>query len=457
MANPRSASGGAPPEIAAAALPQPLRAVHQDAIDRSHERCSAFGLTRIERPDHSPLPRADLVLARERNRRLYQHAAPVMEVLFEQIVHTQSMIVLTDANGTILHSVGDDDFLARASKVALRPGANWAEHSKGTNAIGTALFEERPTLVHAGEHFMHANHFLTCSAVPIFDPRGAILGVLDVSGDHRSYHRHTMGLVRMSARMIENQWLNDDCSQRLRLQFHSRAECIGTLLEGTVVAGLDGKILGGNRGALEQLGLSGAALRGHSVTTLFGITVAALFDRFRAPHAAPMLVSLPSGAHFYLSARFDVEVRSSLAGLTANGADDPTADARAGPAAPTHGLPARAAPRAAPGCAPQPAAPAARGVTSALQELDCGDPRMKDIVKKAQRIVDRDIALLIVGEAGTGKEFLARALHRDSARAGRPCVGAAGPARASAVGSSFSHWFSIMRADIRTSPIVCRW
>ena len=159
-----------------------------ERIERSHLRCTALGLTRVERPDFEPLVRGDLAVARERNQRLFTHAAPVMEMLFEQIVNTESMIVLTDAHGTILHSVGDDEFLARAGKVALAPGVNWAEQSKGTNAIGTALVEELPTLVHGGEHFIHANSFLTCSAAPIIDPRGNMLGVLDVTGDQRSYH-----------------------------------------------------------------------------------------------------------------------------------------------------------------------------------------------------------------------------------------------------------------------------
>src|SRR6185503_2265548 len=134
-----------------------------------------------------------------------------------------------------------------------------SEPCKGTNAIGTALMNEAPTLVHADEHFMRANDFLTCSAVPIFDPRGTMLGVLDVSGDQRSYHQHTMGLVKMSARMIENHWLSDDYGDRLRLHFHSRPEFIGTLLEGIVVVGGDGRTLGGNRSALDQLDISGAA------------------------------------------------------------------------------------------------------------------------------------------------------------------------------------------------------
>ena len=54
---------------------------HLDAITQSHERCAALGLRRVERPDHTPLIRADLATARERNLRLHAHAAPATRVL----------------------------------------------------------------------------------------------------------------------------------------------------------------------------------------------------------------------------------------------------------------------------------------------------------------------------------------------------------------------------------------
>jgi transcriptional regulator of acetoin/glycerol metabolism len=377
-------------------------------IERSHQRSAALGLSRGEKREFDPMIRSDLNVARERNHRLYVHAAPVMQMLFEQIVNTESMIVLTDAQGTILHSVGDDDFLERADKVALAPGENWAEHSKGTNAIGTALFEAAPTLVHAHEHFIHANHFLTCSAAPIFDPRGNMLGVLDVTGDHRSYHQHTMGLVRMSARMIENHWLSDDFNNRLRLHFHSRAEFIGTLLEGIVVVGPDGKILGANRSALDQLGISGAALRMQSVTTLFGTTPSAIYDHFRMPMSAPMHLSLPSGQLFHATARFDWPSRPVIAGRHG---DD---------AAPDHVLAPAASPRLA---GPSSTDRRPEGSPfSGLQYLRTGDPQVDVLVQKIRRILDRDIPLLILGETGTGKELLARAVHHDSNRARQPFV-----------------------------------
>jgi sigma-54 dependent transcriptional regulator, acetoin dehydrogenase operon transcriptional activator AcoR len=412
----------------------PLFAPRADVISRSHQRSSALGLSRGIKSEFDPMVRSDLAVARERNQRLYIHAAPVMQLLFEQIVNTESMIVLTDTHGTILHSVGDDDFLDRASKVALAPGENWAEHAKGTNAIGTALFEEAPTLVHGSEHFMHANSFLTCSAVPIFDPRGQMLGVLDVTGDHRSYHQHTMGLVRMSARMIENHWLSDDFNNQLRLHFHRRVEFIGTLLEGILVVGGDGKILGANRGALDQLGMSGAALRAHSVTSLFGTSTPAIYDHFRAPLSAPMQLSLPGlsdNASFHVRARFDWPSRPSLPGTrpafeVPPVVADVTTTANTTAAANEPALSSVFAPVAAPSapCKDGPLKASATSLPSllGLNYLRTGDAQIEAVLQKVKRIVDHDISLLILGETGTGKELLARAMHHDSSRSRQPFV-----------------------------------
>ena len=397
----------------------PLPEAHVGLIEQSHERCQALGLSRIERPDFAPMGRADLTVVKDRNQRLYAHAAPIMEMLCDQIVGTESIVLLTDATGTIIHSVGDDHFLMRAAKVALQPGVNWSEQSKGTNAVGTALIDEVPTLVHADEHFMHANHFLTCSAAPILDPRGNILGVLDVSGDHRSYHQHTMALVKMSARMIENHWLSDDFRNAMRLHFHTRVEFIGTLMEGILAISPDGRIVGANRSALDQLGLSGAALRMQSLVSLFGTSVGALVDRFRSPLATPLAVQTGQGRAFHLHARFnwpvwsDVTEAAAAARRPGDAVEVPTPEQRTGAAyagrSPAGGSAASGA------TAPEPA-------PVGLSHLETGDVQVGALVGKLRRVLDRDIPILVLGETGTGKELLARAVHRDSARARQPFV-----------------------------------
>ncbi|WP_252867255.1 GAF domain-containing protein [Janthinobacterium lividum] len=83
-----------------------------------------------------------------------------------------------------------------------------------------------------GQHYLAANHFLTCSAAPITDHRGNVIGVLDVSSDQRSFHKHTMALVRMSALMIENQLFSATFEDAITVHFHARPEFIGTLMEG---------------------------------------------------------------------------------------------------------------------------------------------------------------------------------------------------------------------------------
>ena len=377
-----------------------LDAAHVDVINRSHDRCAALGLSRIERPDLGLLGRADLEIARSRNLRLHQHAAPVMELLYDQIVNTHSMVVLTDATGTIVHAVGDDDFLARASKIALQPGAIWSEANKGTNAVGTALITEVPTLVHADEHFFHANHFLTCSAAPILDPRGNILGVLDVSGDHRSYHQHTMALVKMSARMIENHWLTDDLRNVMRLHFHGRVDFIGTLMEGIVAVRPDGRIVGANRSALEQLGMSGATLRMQSLETLFDTSVGALVDRFRSPLATPLAVRTAQGRRYHLHARFDWPVWSSLAEAVA--AQVPGA-AVVSPALRAI-VQGDASPAESPAAPPLPL-----------------DVHAASLVERLGRALEHQIPSVLIGETGSGKEWLARAAHQ-VARPGRTFV-----------------------------------
>ncbi|MBL8344171.1 MAG: GAF domain-containing protein, partial [Rubrivivax sp.] len=401
---------------------------HFEAIALSHERCRALGVSRIDNPDHSPIPRPDLQVALERNRRLHQHAVPVMSMLSDQIARSQSMVLLTDSVGTIIHAVGDDDFLDRADKVALRAGANWSEGAKGTNAIGTALVNETPTLVHADEHYLHANQFLTCSAAPVLDPRGNVLGVLDVSGDFRSYHRHTLALVRMSARMIENRWLTEDFGHAMRLHFHSRPEFIGTLMEGILAIGEDGHVVGANRGALEHLGMSGAALRACTLEALFGITLAELTDQGRERVAAPLALRTTDGRPFAGYARCNwltweaavpTPPRSSatsgqsLASRSSNPPPPPLSSVRsdsfdsldaASPRAhTTSAIDTRHA-----GRAPQ-AKVADRWSRSAeptLAEFCTGDEHVAALVEKLRKVVDCDIPILLLGETGTGKALL---------------------------------------------------
>ena len=368
-------------------------------IEKSRQRSMAYGLTENDKPDFNPLSGSDLSLLVEQNQILRAHAMPVMEMLSEQIINTHNMVVLTDVNGLIIHTLGDDDFLEKADRVALKPGVVWSERSKGTNAIGTAIAEKSPTMIHADEHYLQANHFLTCSAAPIFDYRGNVIGVLDVTGDQRNFHKHTMALVCMSAQMIETQLFSAAFKDGILLHFNSRPEFIGTLMEGIASFAPNGRFLSANRAALFQLGLPLSALQSHTFSSLFGLPVSALFDHYRT--AAPELLTLclHNGVRVY--GRAQLRLAHSALQFSVN-QPHPSDTASEQDSSQT--------------CAQTPRK------LSGLRYLNTGDPKIAAVIEKVTKVLGFDIPILVMGETGTGKEILAQAIHNDSPRAKGPFI-----------------------------------
>ena len=370
-----------------------------ELIAQSHERSKSYGLRPYESPDFCPVRQSELKSEIERSQSLFTHALPVMETLYSQIVNTQSMVILTDTAGLILHSLGDDDFLAKASKVALQPGALWSEESRGTNAIGTALAEGRPTLVHGSEHYLEANRFLTCSCAPILDPYGKTVGALDVTGDHRGFHKHTMALVRMSAQMIENQLFANTFQDVVCIHFHSRPEFIGTLVEGIAAFTPAGRFLSANRSGVFQLGISVRALQAHTFSSLFGLSMPQLIDTERGAPAGAIQLQLPSGVKVYAR----IEWKRPATRIPGGALDRDMAGER-------DTAPAR-----------QPCVEPPRQAAS-LDALDTGDTQIKSVIGKLRKVIGKDITIMVLGETGTGKELLARAIHADSPRHAGPFV-----------------------------------
>lgn len=374
-----------------------------DPIGQAHRRSQAYGIAIGDAPDFASPGTGALNDVREENRFLFQHAAPVMETLYDQIVNTHSMVLLTSAKGMVLHSLGDTDFLEKASRVALTPGMDWSEKNKGTNAIGTALSEEEALTVHGSQHYMDANKFLTCSCSPIFDPYGQVIGALDVTGDHRSYHQHTLALVRMSAQMIENHMFADIFPKAIRIHFHTRSEFLGTLVEGIAVFSPEGRFLSANRSAQFQIGLPFSALKAHTFSSLFGLPISALFELFSGSMPTPKQLCMHNGVSVWC--RVKIKAANPWSG------GKPTGTAPEGQAT------------AASAATAEPLKQTGRKMQfSSLQYLDTGDPQVSAVIHKLRRVSGRDIPVMILGETGTGKDLLAQAIHGDSTRSAQPFV-----------------------------------
>jgi sigma-54 dependent transcriptional regulator, acetoin dehydrogenase operon transcriptional activator AcoR len=352
-----------------------------ERLARSWRRSLAAGLSptgRLVIPDN--LSGKELGRALGRNHDLLSHSRPIMEYLFEQVRHSHSMVILADNRGVLMHTLGDVDFLGKAERVALMSGACWDERQRGTNAIGTALAEAAGVEIHGDEHFLERNTFLTCAAAPIVSATGELLGILDISGDRRSRHPHTLGLVNTAARMIENRLVSDACQRHLRLYLHPDPAGIGTVAEGIVALSEDGWIVGANRNALHMLGLASADIGATPLFRALDTRLADLLEQARRRPGQSLCLRRHNGSSLY--ARIDGHEPRILS---------------------------------------VPTAPAPKR-DDALTALDTGDSRWRTAADKARRILGKDIPLLIGGESGVGKEMFARAAHESSPQRDGPFV-----------------------------------
>lgn len=357
-----------------------------ERVARSWRRSLAAGLMpagRLLETEHTSGANLRHTLAS--NHDLLAHSRPVMEFLFEQVRHSQGMVILADQHGTLIDTLGHADFLGKADQVALSCGASWQEQHRGTNAIGTALMEASGIVIHGAEHFFERNDFLTCTAAPILSARGELMGILDISGDQRNGHPHTLGLVSMAASMIENRLVTSSCQSPVRLHLHAYAEGIGSVAEGIVMLSNEGWLTGANRVGLALLGLKAADLGTVILEQLMDVRLNELLSRFKHRPGVPTQVHLRDGTPLFVQ----VHQEPTSAGFT---------------------LPT---PKAAESyVAPQ----------DALARLDTGDLRWHAACDKVRRIMGKPIPLLIQGESGVGKELFAQATHDSGPRRNGPFV-----------------------------------
>jgi hypothetical protein len=148
------------------------------------------------------------------------HLLPLVEsMLAEATEDARYFAVISDAQGVLLWADGHPKALRIAVGPGFLPGHLCSERAVGTNAIGTALELDHPVQIFSAEHFNRRLHGWTCSAAPIHDPEsGELLGVLDISGDFRTGHPHSLSLVSAVARVVEGELSREATRRNERLK-----------------------------------------------------------------------------------------------------------------------------------------------------------------------------------------------------------------------------------------------
>lgn len=355
------------------------------SIVRSWQRClEDYHLDPAQTIAPTVLEQGRILEGRERLQQVLKIAGHEMNSLHQQLSGAGHAVLLTDARGVILNCVTAPSERKVFEQAGLWLGADWSEAREGTNGIGTCLVERQALTIHQDEHFRGRHTGLTCSASPVFDPQGELLAVLDVSSARHEASRqsqfHTMALVNLSAKIIENSYFLGHFENQWLLRFHLQAESVGLFSEGMLAFDGDGVICAVNQSALNLLGHVRGSLLGQLIDSVFDCSPDELFARATPQATASWPLHTRDGRRLFAALRG--QPRHSPAPITVK---------------------------------VEPQRPRQSGIC-------LGDEALQVDFRRALRVFERDVPLLINGETGSGKEAFAKAVHQASLRSSKPFV-----------------------------------
>lgn len=372
---------------------------YDPVIRASWQRCvRTHGLDPARMQEARILPWGKLREHQERVEEFTQIARHGLSDLYRQVAGIGYVLLLTDGQGVTVDYLGDQQAAAQLRRAGLYLGSDWNETHAGTCAVGTALATGRALVVHQTDHFDATHIPLTCTAAPIFDSAGQVSAILDISAlvspAPKSSQQLALQLVKVYAHQIENAHFVRVHRRDWILRLSGAPAFVDVNPDYLLALDASGRVVGHNRRAQEllehELGLPHAGPQGPS--QVLGQPFQALFD-----------ASMEQLGHYLTTLPAEQRVlslsRSGRAMFV--GAVPPAPGRRAGPGAGRQGQP---------------------GLPAPLAALSGGDPTLGRQLQRAARLVDAPINLLIHGETGTGKEYLAKAMHAASARHRRPFI-----------------------------------
>ncbi|MGE8373332.1 MAG: sigma-54-dependent Fis family transcriptional regulator [Pseudomonas putida] len=301
---------------------------------------------------------------RERAELFLRIASDAVARLHERVRGADYCVLLTDAQGRTIDYRVESAIRNDCRKAGLYLGTCWSEGEEGTCGVAAVLTSKAPVTVHKRDHFRAAFIGLTCTAAPVFDPQGELLGVVDVSAlqspdDRRSQHLIRQ-LVEQTAREIENAFFMHSAQGHWVMRAHGTPGYVESQPDYLLAWDADGRLQAINSLARQRLVQHLGRLPEH---------IGELFDMGQLR-------------------RVNTSSAQRLPGLG--------------------GLYGRVS------------APQQRQRVQPLHQAQ--DARIEQHLRLATRVKDCNLAVLVQGETGSGKEVFARQLHQQSQRRDGPFV-----------------------------------
>jgi len=351
-------------------------------------------------PDDELLRGEELRIHEDRAGALIASAARTLDETKGFLEARGYLLLVADPDGVVVATRGGGAFADEAQRVRLIEGACWSEASRGTNAIGTALVESRPTVVKGHAHYGRRFHGLVCYAAPIHGPDGGVLGVLDATSTVDRTDDVVAFTVNTAARALEDALRQGAYASAGSAVARALTQSFERVGGPVLLIEPPGRIQRANRGAATALG---PIESGTPVEAVLGLDWQAL--------RAEAVRSASGGRIVLLPARHGGRARDARLIVDPIATLDGSVIALVAYVEPVSAVPSPRRPRleAAPALDP-------------FARLFSADPALDAALALARRVAPSSVPVMLLAETGAGKELVARAIHDASRRARGPFV-----------------------------------
>ena len=378
-----------------------IHSVNPEIAD-SWQRCFQAGVNAYDGTCYHHLTSAELDDLLANRKELLDIARPFMLKLYEFVKGSGFIVMMTDERGFIMETLGDTGTLERGAQgLCFIKGADWSEASVGTNAIGTAAVLKKPIQTSGAEHYCVKHQTWTCSASPIFNLDGQIIGVLDMSGPLDSTHIHTLGMVVAAVEAITEQIRIRKKNRELITANNKMTEIFQTMSDGVMIIDDQAVLTQVNPTAEKIIGKPASELVGKSIYEILGPHLPALEKTLKwhkSFNDAEVLIDSADGRIHCMSSGMplldDEDVLSGVVILVR-------------PMAKVQKLVNRFS-----------GAQALFHFSDVIGHSD----QITEVIHMSSLAASGSSNILLEGESGTGKEVLAQSIHNRSARRKGPFV-----------------------------------
>jgi len=371
-------------------------------IAESWLRCFQAGVNAYDGTCYHHLTSAELENMLDKKKELIEIARPFMLKLYEFVKGSGFIVMMTDERGYIMETLGDESTLEQAQGIRFIKGADWREVSVGTNAIGTAAVLKKPIQTSGAEHYCLKHHAWTCSASPIFNLDGNMIGVLDMSGPSDATHLHTLGMVVAAVEAITEQIRIRRTNRELTAANNKMTEIFQTMSDGVMIINDQVVLTQVNPMAEKIFGKPASELVGKSLYEILGRRDLPALEKTLKWHesfndAEILLDTIDGRIHCLSSGMPLLDDEDNLSGVVI----------LVRPMAKVQKLVNRFS--------------GAQAIFHFKDVIGHSD-QITEVIHMASLAASGSSNILLEGESGTGKEVLAQSIHNKSARRKGPFV-----------------------------------